>query len=59
MDIFDILMSDEELKELRKQYFELTKKYPAFNYDQFWSIEEFKDCIRKEIKEIKDKKTLT
>lgn len=59
MDIFDILMSDEELKELRKQYFELTKTYPAFNFEQFKSIEHFKDCIRKEIKEIKEKKTLT
>ncbi len=59
MKIMQMLRADEELKELKKQYFELTKTYPAFNYDQFWSIDEFKDCIRKEIKEIKEKKTLT
>ncbi len=59
MKIMQMLRADEELKELRKQYFELTKTYPAFNFEQFKSIEHFKDCIRKEIKEIKEKKTLT
>lgn len=59
MNIFDILRADKELEELKKEYFDLTEKYPAFNWHEFKSIEHFKDCIRKEIKEIKEKKTLT
>ncbi len=59
MKIMQMLREDKELNKLMDECFDLTGKYPAFNWHEFKSIEHFKDCIRKEIKEIKEKKTLT
>ena len=56
LTIFDVLKADKELKKLKEEAHALTGIWPAFNFEEFADIEEFKESIRKDIALAKEKK---
>lgn len=46
MRIVEILNTDEEIMELKKQLYELTGKNLPFNYDCYLGIEDYKEHLR-------------
>ena len=44
-------LKDEEVQKLRKQYHDITGEWLGFHWDCFGSIDEYKDYMRKVIKE--------
>lgn len=46
--MFDELKT-KEFKELQKKYFEIYGRYPAFNYDDYSSIEEYIDIVKRKV----------
>lgn len=45
------LLRDEEVQNLKKQYHKVTGEWLGFHWDCFGSIDEYKDYMRKIIKE--------
>ena len=50
MDLFDKLR-EAEIMELRKKCHEITGKWPAYHWECFGSIDEYKEHMRKIIAE--------
>lgn len=46
--MFDELRT-EEFKELQRKYYEIYGKYPAFNYDDYSSVEEYMDIVKRKV----------
>lgn len=50
-NLIDMLRNDEEAESLRKKYHEITGEWLGFHWDCFGSIEEYKEHMKKVIKE--------
>lgn len=46
MSIIEQLRADTEIQNLKKQLYEMTGKNPEFNYDCYFSIEEYKEHLQ-------------
>lgn len=46
--MFDELET-EEFKNLREKYYEIYGKYPVFNFDDYYSLEEYMNIVKRKV----------
>lgn len=54
IELIKILRDDQEVQELKKRCHELTGKWPPYDWENYLSIDQYKDVMRKIIRDHED-----
>ncbi|TRW26234.1 hypothetical protein FL857_05980 [Criibacterium bergeronii] len=57
--IVEMIAKDEEIKEIKKQWFDIdAKSWMPFNYDEYGGIEDYKEKLKKGFEKLKKEKLI-